>query len=137
MSKICIQDLKKILSIDHDSVKQQKIEKKKEQLYSKMKSLLEKYFDEFDENSIFSRIKFAKINRENDKTLNEFYVKLDRDDFLGWSAFVPFKPDDNGYNFNARPLQCCKRFLVYAKEKKYLPNIHFEVQNFTVKFTIK
>lgn len=129
MSKICIEELRTLLSVDYDDVKQQKINHKKEQLYYKMKSLLEKYFDVLDQNSIAYHMKSAEMS--------EFYVKLDRNDFLGWSAFVPYKADDNGYNFNARPLQCCKRFLIHAKENNYLSNIHFEIQNFNVKFTMQ
>lgn len=140
MSKISIEDLKKVRTSEFYEEKCKRIAIRKEELDRKLQSLITKYFDENDTSSIFSSVKRACKNSKNDGSAIEFYMNLNRNDFVKWSKFVPFKADENGYNTNAKPTECCKRFLLHAKEDGYLPqNIEFEVwknQKFTVKFTM-
>lgn len=142
MSKILINELYKIRATEYDKEKEARKEIRKQQLLEKMESLILKYFDPGNEKSVSRSIERAYArNNKNSKDI-VLFINFDRDDFLRWSKFVPFKPDPlNGFNMNARATECCHRFLMYSKEKQHLPfNIEFDVwknKKFTVKFTIK
>ena len=142
MSKISITDMNKIRATEYSKEKEERIEARKKELYEKMDSLLLKYFDESNDYSVNNSLKraFAKSDIESKEIV--FYMNFDRQDFLGWSRFVPYKADpDNGHNINGRATECCNRFLKYSQEKEFLPrNVDFDVwknKKFTVKFTIK
>lgn len=139
MSKISIIDMNKIRATQYNKEKAERIESRKKELNAKMDELILKYFDEDDEYSVNSSLKraFAKTDTESKEIV--FYMNFNREDFTGWSRFVPYKAD-NGYNMNARPTECCNRFLKYSQENGYLPkNVQFEVwknKKFTIKFAI-
>jgi hypothetical protein len=143
MSKINMELLKKAAYSKTEAEDQEKMErvaacKKKEQ--EKLDSLIAKYFDAEWEYSINNSLMRVCERSTGDKNSINLYMNFDRKDFVGWNAFVPFKPDDWGQNYNARAPNCIRRFLEYAQLIDMLPgNITFEVWgNFkcTVVFTI-
>lgn len=144
MSKINIELLKKVAyskceeAEDTEKMERVAVCKKKEQ--EKLKSLIEKYFDEEWEYSINNSLLRVCEKSKGDKNSIKLYMNFDRKDFVGWNAFVPFKPDDWGQNYNARAPNCIRRFLEHAQLIDMLPgNITFEVwgnMKCTVVFTI-
>lgn len=141
MSKISITDMKKIRATEYDKEKADRVELRKKELHDKMDDLILKYFDENNEYSVNNSLKraFAKSDEESKEIV--FYMNFDRQDFLRWSRFVPYKADpETGYNMNARATECCNRFLKYSQQKEYLPsNVEFDVwknKKFTIKFKI-
>lgn len=100
--------------------------------------LIFKYFDDNDDQSINRSLERA-VKKSGNTDRVDLYMNFDREDFKGWAKFVPFKADEYGRNYNARPATCLSLFLQRAKHLGYLPKISFDVwgnKKFTVKFTL-
>lgn len=119
--------------------KEMRIEECKKQLNEKLEECVKKYFDDENKFSINSSLDRA-CKKNGHRNEVELYMNFDRQDFVEWNKFVPFKADKYGKNYNARPSTCLHMFLTYSHEQGYLPeNISFDVwgnKKFTVKFTI-
>jgi len=119
--------------------KQERIQECIKQFDSKCDSLHEKYFDNQNSYSIPSSLLRACKRGANDKGEIDLYMNFDRNDFLNWHKFVPFKADEFGKNYNARPSTCLHLYLTRAKKQGYLDDdIKFDVwgnKKFTVHFS--
>lgn len=118
--------------------KYEKIQNCKTMFNEKCDKLILKYFDVENPYSINSSLLRA-VKKSGNTDVVHLYMNFQKNDFKNWEKFVPFKADEFGRNFNARPASCLKLFLDRAKELGYLPQISFSVwgnANFTVKFTL-
>lgn len=105
---------------------------------NKCDELNQKYFDENDPKSI--NCSFARAVKKSSSSEVNLYMNFVHADFCGWAKFVPFKADEYGNNYNARPASCLRLYLERAKELGYLPNITFDVwgnKKFTVHFKLQ
>ena len=141
MSKIKLEDLKKA-AFEKDTPsdeKMQRIAECKKKLQLKLDEMVQKYFDPNWNFSINNSL-MRGCQRNDGASSFDVYMNFDRADFSGWNTFVPYKADQNGNNYNARPPNCIRRFLEYAQENLFLPgNITFNVWGnlkCTVVFTI-
>lgn len=143
MSKINLEALKKAAfskQNSEDDEKAKRIAACKQKEKEKLDSLILKYFNSDWSYSINNSLMRACEKSSGETNSIELYMNFDRNDFSGWHAFVPFKADQHGMNYNARPVNCIRRFLEYAQEVDMLPgNITFDCwANYkcTVVFTI-
>ena len=119
--------------------KEQRIQACIKQFNDKCETLIAKYFDENNPKSINRSLERAAERHGAKNGKVELYMNFERSDFQDWSKFVPYKRDEYGRNYNARPASCLNLFLQRAQYLNYLPNITFDVwgnQKFTVKFTM-
>ena len=130
MSKINLEALKKAAfskQNSEDDEKAQRIAACKQKEKEKLDSLILKYFNSDWGYSINNSLMRACEKSSGETNSIELYMNFDRNDFSGWHAFVPFKADQHGMNYNARPVNCIRRFLEYAQEVDMLPgNITFD-----------
>lgn len=114
-----------------------RIQAKKDELEQKCVSLDAVLMNPNDPRSLYSAVKRAAKYADKDGK-KEFFINFDRDMFCKWNRFVPFKPDANGFNYNARPASCLKLYLDRCKAKEMLPpGLTYDVwgnRKFTVKF---
>lgn len=145
MSKVDMNSLH-VVAKEATSNQEEKAKKKQErvqacikQFNDKCDSLHEKYFDEKNSFSVPSSLVRACKRGANDKGEIELYMNFERNDFVNWHKFVPFKADEYGKNYNARPSTCLRLYLTRAQEQEYLDKeIKFDVwgnKKFTVKFS--
>lgn len=121
-----------------NATKEQRIAEHIKTFNKKCDVLILKYFDKDHLSSINSSFERAVRKSGNLNQVN-MYMNFDRDDFKGWNKFVPYKADEYGNNYNARPASCLRLFLEYAKNQGYLPQISFDVwgnKKFTVHFIL-
>ena len=122
----------------YNDTKQLRIAEHIKTFNSKCNTLISKYFDKNNSSSINSSFERA-VRKSGSLDQVNMYMNFDRDDFKGWNKFVPYKADEYGNNYNARPATCLKLFLEYAKNLGFLPQISFEVwgnKKFTVHFVL-
>ncbi len=120
--------------------KQARIQQCIEKFNGTCDNLNKKYFDPSNKFSINQSLDRA-CRQTRDSSTVKLYMNFDRDDFCNWHRFVPFKADEFGRNYNARPASCLAMYLTRAKDQGWLPeNITFNVwgnKKFTVEFTAK
>ena len=119
--------------------KEERVQKCIDKFNEKCDTLHKKYFDDSNRFSINQSLNRACLKSTNSSSV-KLYMNFDREDFCNWHRFVPFKADEYGRNYNARPSTCLFLYLTRAKEQKFLPeNIIFDVwgnKKFTVEFTL-
>lgn len=125
---------------DYGKRKQERIQNCIDKFNDTCETLNKKYFDAKNNFSINQSLNRACLKAKDASTV-KLFMNFDRDDFCNWHRFVPFKADQYGRNYNARPSTCLAMYLTRAKDQGWLPeNIFFEVwgnKKFTVEFTVK
>ena len=120
--------------------KKERVQKCIDQFNATCDKLNEKYFDDKNKFSINQSLSRACM-KAKDSSCVELYMNFDMNDFCKWHRFVPYKADEYGRNYNARPSSCLNMYLTRCKQDGWLPpNLTFDVwgnKKFTVKFTLK